>query len=391
MKQLNPDQRYFVEEFYEDYQEGLLSRRAFIRRLVFITGSMAATVSTMSLLGCSPSELPDPTDSIPPPDATATPSTGTSLAGEPTGTSLADRPTATSSPEPTITSPAVEATNTSLADGPTATSSPQPTDTPPSPSPQPTETTAPQLEPVPGAQSPFTVPEGDPALITSEVAFTSQGDEIMAYLARPAADGVYAGVLVCHENRGLNAHIRDVARRFAKENYVALAIDLLSREGGAESLDSDQVPGLLSQAGAERHVADFVAGFKDLQSLEFVDGERIGMTGYCFGGGITWDVATQLPELKAAVPFYGRSPDLEQVPNIQAAVLGVYAEQDQRINAGIDALEAALTQAGVTYEFKVYPGVNHAFHNDTGSRYVEAQASQAWLDTLDWFERYLRG
>jgi carboxymethylenebutenolidase len=212
----------------------------------------------------------------------------------------------------------------------------------------------------------------------------------MAYQARPAADGVYPAILVCHENRGLTPHIEDVARRFAKEGYVALAIDLLAREGGTAAHDRDEVPGLLTNAGADRHVADFIAGFDYLQGLDYVAGERIGMTGYCFGGGITWRVATALPELKAAVPFYGPAPDLAQAPNIKAAVLGVYAEQDERINAGKDALEQALIDAGVTYQMNVYPGVNHAFHNDTGERYVEKQATQAWLDTLAWFEEHLR-
>jgi carboxymethylenebutenolidase len=242
---------------------------------------------------------------------------------------------------------------------------------------------------VPGAQSPLSVPEGDPAVVSSQVMFTSQGDEIMAYLARPAADGVYPAILVCHENRGLNPHIQDVARRFAKEGYVALAIDLLSREGGTAAQDRDQVPALLSGAPAERHVGDFAAGLAYLQNLDYVDGDRIGMTGYCFGGGITWRSATALPELKAAVPFYGPAPDLEQVPNIKAAVFGVYAEMDNRINAGKDGLGQALIDAGITNQMKVYPGVNHAFHNDTGQRYVEAQATQAWLDTLAWFEQYL--
>ena len=113
------------------------------------------------------------------------------------------------------------------------------------------------------------------------------------------------------------------------------------------------------------------------------------MTGYCFGGGITWRVATALPGLKAAVPFYGPAPDLAQVPDIQAAVLGVYAEQDDRVNAGKAALEEALAAANKTYQMNVYPGVGHAFHNDTGGRYVEEQATQAWLDTLAWFEMYL--
>lgn len=223
----------------------------------------------------------------------------------------------------------------------------------------------------------------------SDVTITSEGAAITAYLARPAGDGLYPAVLVCHENRGLTPHIRDVARRFAVAGYAALALDLLSREGGSANLDPDQIPGLLGDAGSERHVADFIAGYNYLQTLEFVNGQRVAMTGYCFGGGITWDVATALPELKAAVPYYGRSPALEAVPNIEAAVLGVYAEQDGRINAGIEALEQALDAAGVTYQINIYPGVDHAFHNDTGSRYVQEQATQAWMDTLAWFGMYV--
>ena len=363
MKKMDTFQKYLVEEFYDDYREGLISRRQFIRRLAYITGSMAATVSTMSLLGCSASELPDPTEPIPPPD--------------PTATLPAPDPTATTPPtDPTATTP------------PTDTPAPEPTEE--AAASEPTEEAVAQLEPVPGAQSPFSVPEGDPAIISGPVTFTSQGDEITAYQARPAADGVYPAVLVCHENRGLNPHIEDVARRFAKEGYVALAIDLLAREGGTAAHDRDEVPGLLSNAGADRHVADFVAGFAYLQGLDFVDGQRIGMTGYCFGGGITWRVATVLPDLKAAVPFYGPAPDLDQVSNINAAVLGVYAEQDERINAGIESLEQALVETGVTHQINIYPGVNHAFHNDTGQRYVEEQATQAWQDTLAWFELYLK-
>ena len=136
-------------------------------------------------------------------------------------------------------------------------------------------------------------------------------------------------------------------------------------------------------------MTDFVSGFTFLRALAFVDAERIGMTGYCFGGGITWRVATALPGLKAAVPFYGPAPSLDQVQNIKAAIFGVYAQQDNRINAGKDALEQALIAAGTTHQMKVYPGVNHAFHNDTGGRYVEAQATQAWQDTLDWLDLHL--
>lgn len=344
MKELNTFQKYFVEEFYDDYREGLLSRRAFIRRVAYITGSMAATVSVMSALGCAPVELPAATEPMPTPEAAE---------------AEADEPEPTEAAMPTE-----EAMPTEAA-------------------------AAAELVPVPNAKSPLSVPEGDPAVEASDVTFASQGDDIIAYLARPVGDGVYAAILVCHENRGLTPHIRDVARRFAKEGYVALAIDLLSREGGTESKTQDEIPGLLSGADPARHVGDFVAGFEYLQSLDYVDGDRIGMTGYCFGGGMTWRVATTLPDLKAAVPFYGPAPELDQVPNIQAAVFGVYAEMDERINAGKDPLEQALIDAGKTHQMKVYPGVNHAFHNDTGERYVEAQATEAWQDTLAWFSEHL--
>lgn len=331
---LNRNQQYFVDEFYEDYREGLLTRRQFIRKLAYIAGSMTATVTIMSTLGCSPDEIPAATEPMP----TAEPITEGESGAE---------------------------------DGPAAA----------------TSTTEPV--PVPGAQSPFSVPEGDAALETGTVTFNSRGDEISAYMARPAEAGQYPGVLVCHENRGLNEHIKDVTRRFARQGYTALAVDLLTREGGAENLDPDQIPGLLGRADPDRHVADFIAAFDYLERLDVVDGQRIGMTGYCFGGGVTWQVATAEPRLKAAVPFYGSAPELGEVPNIQAAVLGVYAEQDQRINASIDALEQALIEANVTYQFNVYPGVNHAFHNDTSQRYVEEQATQAWRDTLAWFEAHL--
>lgn len=334
MKDLNPDQKYFVDEFYEDYREGLLTRRVFIKKLAFIAGSMTTTISLMGMLGCSPEEIPDATEPMPTPELSTV---------EPDA----------ASPEPATTSPSAG------------------------------------LTPVPGAKSPFSVPEGDPTLETGNVMLTSQGEEISGYLARPIEAGQYPAILVCHENRGLTDHIRDVARRFAKEGYVALALDLLSREGGTENLDPDQVPGLLGDAGPARHEADFIAAFDYLQNQDFVDGKRIGMTGYCFGGGVTWQVATALPKLKAAVPFYGRGPDLDRVSNIQAALLGVYAELDERINSGNEALEQALNESDITYQINVYPGVNHAFHNDTGQRYVEEQATQAWQDTLAWFETYL--
>jgi carboxymethylenebutenolidase len=242
---------------------------------------------------------------------------------------------------------------------------------------------------VPGAKSPLSVPEGAAGITTSTVTFVSGGTEISGYLARPEGGKAGPAVLVCHENRGLTPHIQDVARRFAKEGYAALAIDLLSREGGTASLDRDAVPGALTQAGAQRHVADFAAGFDYLQKQDYVEQGRIAMTGYCFGGGITWQSAVEITGLKATSAFYGPAPDLDKVPSIKPAVFGVYAELDDRITGPMPQLRDALAATSVRNQLKVYPGVDHAFHNDTGDRYNEQQATAAWNDTLTWFKKYV--
>jgi carboxymethylenebutenolidase len=325
MTQLGKFEKYLIEEFFDDYRAGAMTRRTFTRRVAFITGSMAAASAAMLLVGCTPDEVPRSTDAMP------TPSPSTSSAG--TGTAAAGA--------------------------------------------------------VPGAKSPLSVPEGAPGLVTATVRFPSGGTDISAYLARPEAGAAGPAVLVCHENRGLTPHIEDVARRFAKAGYAALALDLLSREGGTASLDRDAVPGALTQAGAQRHVSDFSAGFDYLQAQDFVDRGRIAMTGYCFGGGITWQAATELPELKATSAFYGPAPDLAKVPAIEPAVFGVYAELDQRITGSMPALRDALAATDVRHQLTVYPGVDHAFHNDTGERYVEPQATAAWNDTLAWFGKYV--
>jgi carboxymethylenebutenolidase len=241
---------------------------------------------------------------------------------------------------------------------------------------------------VPGARSPLSVPEGSAGMTTSTVRLRSGGTEISGYLARP--DGAAGpAVLVCHENRGLTPHIQDVARRFAKAGYSALALDLLSREGGTANMDADAVPGALTGAGVPRHLADFAAAFDYLASQDFVDPARIAMNGYCFGGGITWQAATELGGLKATAAFYGPAPDLNKVPDIKAAVFGVYAERDQRITGAMPALKDSLAANHITHQLTVYPGVDHAFHNDTGPRYDQAQAIAAWNDTLEWFKQHL--
>jgi carboxymethylenebutenolidase len=223
-----------------------------------------------------------------------------------------------------------------------------------------------------------------------DIEFPGEGATLRGYLASPAAGGPNPAVLVCHENRGLTPHIQDVTRRLAKAGYVALAVDLLSRLGGTPALTSDQVPGALGNTPPDQFVQDFLAGWRYLQDLPQAEAGRVGMVGFCFGGGVTWLMATRLPELRAAVPFYGPHPPVEQVPNIQAAVRAVYAGNDQRINQGIPAIEAAMAEHGKTYEKLIYPHVDHAFHNDTSTRYNAEAASDAWGKTLEWFDRYLR-
>lgn len=266
---------------------------------------------------------------------------------------------------------------------------PRSTDPMPTPTPSASSAGTGTAGAVPGAKSPLSVPEGAAGLVTATVQFPSAGTDISGYLARPEGDKAGPAVLICHENRGLTPHIQDVARRFAKAGYAALALDLLSREGGTAGLDRDAVPGALTRAGAQRHVSDFAAAFDYLNSQDFVDSGRIAMTGYCFGGGITWQAATELSGLKATSAFYGPAPDLEKVPAIKPAVLGVYAELDDRITGAMPALRDALAATDVRHELKVYPGVDHAFHNDTGERYNETQATAAWNDTLDWFGKYV--
>ena len=150
-----------------------------------------------------------------------------------------------------------------------------------------------------------------------------------------------------------------------------------------------QVPGLLGNMPREQLVNDFVDALRYLDEQEYADAQRAGMTGFCFGGGVTWRCAVHMPDLKAAVPFYGASPPLEDVPKIQAAVLAIYGETDHRITSSAPAMEKALGDVGKTYEIVIYPGAGHAFFNDTGARYHPASAKDAWDRTLTWFEKYL--
>jgi carboxymethylenebutenolidase len=229
----------------------------------------------------------------------------------------------------------------------------------------------------------------DPDIAATYVTYPSPAGhgEVRGYLVRPAAaSGPVPGVVVVHENRGLNPYIEDVARRVAKAGFVALAPDGLTSVGGYPGSD-EKGRELQQQVDPKKLMNDFFAAIEYLMR----DGKvtKVGITGFCYGGGVANAAAVAYPELGAAVPFYGRQPPSADVPRIQAPLLLHYAELDTRINEGWPAYEAALKAAGKTYEAHIYPGVNHGFHNDSTPRYDEAAANLAWQRTIDWFNRYL--
>ena len=230
----------------------------------------------------------------------------------------------------------------------------------------------------------------DPDIIPSYITYPSPNGhgEVRGYLVRPAkATGPLPAVVVVHENRGLNPYIEDVARRVAKAGFIALAPDGLSSVGGYPGND-DKGRELQQQIDPTKLMNDFFAAIEFLMASKETTG-KVGITGFCYGGGVANAAAVAYPELAAAVPFYGRQAKSEDVPRIKAPLLLHYAELDTNINAGWPAYEEALKAAGKTYEAYIYPGVNHGFHNDSTPRYDNAAADLAWERTIAWFRHYL--
>ncbi|MDG6108848.1 dienelactone hydrolase family protein [Dactylosporangium aurantiacum] len=241
----------------------------------------------------------------------------------------------------------------------------------------------------PGGSTPTPAGSGSgpagPAPLPTE-AVTFPGPRGILQGAWAAAADPRGSVLVIHENRGLTDHIRSVAGRLAASGYSALAVDLLSEEGGTATFtDPARATAALSAAAPTRFVPDLRAGLDEL--LRRVPAKSPAAMGFCFGGGMVWQLlAAGEPRLRAAVPFYGPLPDHADLSGSKpAAVLGIYAEDDARVNASRDAARAALEQAGLKHEIVTFPGVNHAFFNDTGQRYAPAAAAQAYQRVLDWF------
>lgn len=229
----------------------------------------------------------------------------------------------------------------------------------------------------------------DERLSAKDVVYGGSSGEMKGYLVRPkAATGPLGAVIVIHENRGLNPHIRDVARRMALEGFIALAPDFLSPSGGTPD-DEDQARDMIGKLDPAATAANAEASLQFLAKLDGTNG-KVGAIGFCWGGGLVNRFATASPELKAAVAYYGAQPPAEEVPNIKAALLLHYAGLDERINAGIDAYRKALEASGKTFEIHVYDGVNHAFNNDTSAaRYDKAAADLAWQRTVAFLKKYL--
>jgi carboxymethylenebutenolidase len=330
MPELNETQRYFIEEHVEDFRDGLITRRELARRVGLIAGSAAAASTILAACDLSPRAGAGPVAS-PSAAPTASASAGAGL----------------------------------VAAGPYA--------TPPA---------APTTDGI-------TVKPDDPRITVSRPDVKgADGASLMAYMAKPNVSGRVPGVIVIHENRGQTDHIRDVVRRVGTAGFVALNIDLAARDGGADKLTDSAA---YNAALGKRSTADKIADHK--AAIDFLRGQSsgtIGVTGFCFGGGEVWNILIGGLDVKAAVPFYGPQPsNYTELSKTKAAVSAVYAQADTRISDSAPQMEEQLKKAGVPYQITVYPGVNHAFHNDTGNRYDAAQAQKAWVATVEWFKRYL--
>ena len=332
MTGLNETQTYFIEEHVEDFRDGIITRRELVRRVGLIAGGAAAAATILSACDLSPKTGAGASPTVAAGTTTggsATPSAGLVAAG------------------PYATPPAAATT-----DG-------------------------------------VTVKPDDPRISVSKPDLKGpDGASLMAYMAKPNVGGRVPAVMVIHENRGQTDHIRDVVRRVATAGFIALNIDLAARDGGADRLtDTGSYNAALGNRTTALKNADHKAA---LDFLKAQSSGSVGVTGFCFGGGETWNVLIGGLDVKAAVPYYGPQPsNYADLNKTRAAVFAVYAQQDTRITDTAPQMEEQLKKAGVDYKITVYPNVSHAFHNDTGNRYDPTQARAAWVATMEWFRKYL--
>lgn len=231
--------------------------------------------------------------------------------------------------------------------------------------------------------------QSDPELISEFIKYPGETGDVKAFLARPKAGNKFPAVLIIHENRGLQPHIQDVTRRMAKEGFLAMAPDALSPSGGTPENDQDKAVSMIGQLDKEKTIKNFVAAVKYLKTQPNSTG-KVGCTGFCWGGGMTNQVAVNCPDLDAAVPYYGMQPTADQVPSIKAPIMAHYAGEDARINQGIPAFEEALKKNNKKYQIFMYEGAQHAFNNDSNpERYNEKAAKLAWSRTIAFFKEKL--
>jgi carboxymethylenebutenolidase len=233
------------------------------------------------------------------------------------------------------------------------------------------------------------IAEADSRLYTEYVRYPGETGDVIAYSARPKGEDKLPGIIVIHENRGLQPHIEDVNRRVALEGFLAIAPDALSPLGGTPKDSEDEARSKMRELDGEKTINNFVAAVAYLKTHPQSTG-KVGCMGFCWGGGVTNQVAVNAPDLEAAVPFYGRQPAAEDVPKIRASLMCHYAGLDTRINEGIPAFEEALKKASKDYKMFMYEGCNHAFFNDTGSRYNEEASLLAFERTIAFFKEKLK-
>jgi carboxymethylenebutenolidase len=226
-------------------------------------------------------------------------------------------------------------------------------------------------------------------ILAEFVTYPIESGKMKAFLARPSKGRKFPAVIVIHENRGLVPHIQDVTRRMAQEGFLTLAPDALSPVGGTPE-DVSNVGELFAKLDNKQTISNFVAAVNYLKTHPLSNG-KVGCTGFCWGGAMTNQVAVNSPDLDAAVPYYGKQPEAEDVPRIKAPIMAHYAENDDRINAGIEKFEEALKQNHKEYQIFKYPGTGHAFNNDSNpARYNAEAARLAWSRTVEFFKKKLK-
>jgi carboxymethylenebutenolidase len=368
---MNEYQQYFAEEIASDCGQGHITRSEALRRLRVLGVSAAAALSLLAACGSDDGDEPERAVSTNAPGA-AGPSA--SPPGNPAPAAATPAAATPGAPTPPAATPAGEGNPAPAA--------------PPAASPTPSGNTPPAMMPA-GASPQELAAVSGPGMGLPTEAITFEGPNGPLQAAFAAAAAPRGAVLVIHENRGLNDHIRTVVGRFAAAGFTALGLDLLSEEGGTSSLgDAAAAMSALSAAPPERFVADMRAALAELERR--APGTKIGAVGFCFGGGMMWRlIASGDERLAAAAPFSGPLPMGADFSNSSAAVLAFYGELDTRVNASREAAQAALEGAGLTNQIVTAPGANHAFFNDTGMNYNQAAAADAWTRVLAWFSEHL--